>query len=140
MESTAIENKQVKQRKLISSILALQEKVKALPNAMIDDCFPLKHSWGEGCYVREIVLPAKSLTVTKIHAVSHPLFILSGSCRIGDDKATKDVIAPFYTITKAGTKRVIFAYEETVMVTVHVTNKTNLSDIENAIILKEKVS
>jgi len=36
--------------------------------------------------------------------------------------------APYYGMTPAGTQRLLYIHEETVWVTVHVTNKTNVDE------------
>jgi len=126
-------------------ICSIEEKVRELPGAVydnfipgvkFDDCFIFKHSFAEGMYVREMNIPAGVLMVTKIHKKSHPLFIISGDCSILQVEGIKRVQPPFYMITPAGTKRVIYFHENTILVTVHATEETNLDKIEEEIIAK----
>jgi hypothetical protein len=44
---------------------------------------------------------------------------------------------PRSMISPAGTKRVVYAHEDTVWITVHVTEETNLEKIEKEIIAKD---
>ena len=44
--------------------------------------------------------------------------------------------APHHGITKPGTKRVLYIHEETVWITVHATDKTDLQEIEDELIAK----
>jgi len=100
----------------------------------IDAFNPIKHSFGDGLYVREIFNPAGELIITKIHKYNHPYFLLSGEMSILDKDGEKRIVAPHYGITKAGTKRIIYAHTDCIFVTVHVTNKTDIDEIEKDVI------
>jgi hypothetical protein len=120
-------------------IMDLQNAILSMPGAVYGnqpDC-PLKHSFGDKLYVREIYNPAGHLIVTKIHKKSHPFFLLSGEMSILTDEGVKRIKAPFYTITQPGTKRVIYTHTECVVVTVHATEETDLLKIEDEIISKD---
>lgn len=97
---------------------------------------PLVHSFADGCYIRQIYNPKGAILVTKIHKVKHPFFLLKGDMSILSEEGEKRIKAPFYGITTAGTKRIIYCHEECVFVTVHVTKETDLEKIENEIIAK----
>jgi len=109
----------------------------SLKNKELQDFNPLKHSFGDGLYVREIFNPQGELAVTKIHKYDHPYFLLSGEMSIIDKDGEKRIVAPHYGITKANTKRIIFAHTDCVFVTVHATKKTNIQEIEKEIISKD---
>jgi hypothetical protein len=59
---------------------------------------------------------------------------MKGCVSIYSEDGIKKIWAPFYNITKSGTKRVMYTHEDTVLVTVHVTNETDLAKIEEVII------
>ncbi|MFZ2937654.1 MAG: hypothetical protein WA066_02995 [Candidatus Omnitrophota bacterium] len=115
-------------------ILDIEEKVKQLPNAMIGDCFPLKHIFVDGAYVREITMPKGALVVSKIHKKTHPYFILKGEVSVLTEDGVVRLKAPYSGITLAGTKRVLYIHEETIWTTIHVTGETDLEKIEKEII------
>ena len=46
----------------------------------------------------------------------------------------QQISAPFYSITKAGTKRLIYAHTDCVFITVHATDKTDIEEIEKDIV------
>tara|TARA_R110002020_G_C16304861_1_gene773384 strand:+ start:3089 stop:3553 length:465 start_codon:yes stop_codon:yes gene_type:complete len=95
---------------------------------------PVKHSFGEGCYIREWNSPPGVLTVSKVHKVAHPFFVLKGCVTVLTEAGMQVITAPHYGITLPGTKRVLYTHEETQWVTVHVTEQTDLGEIERAII------
>lgn len=128
------EAKQVQDLKVREKVLVLEEKMKALPGAMIGDCFPLKHTFVDGAYVREITMPKGAIVVSKIHKVCHPYFILKGDVSVLTEEGVTRLKAPYSGITLAGTKRVLYMHEETIWVTVHVTKEKNLDLIEEEII------
>lgn len=98
------------------------------PDLLID--MPLTHRFTEGMYIREIFNPAGALLTTKIHKTEHPFVVLKGKISVyvpGEE--VKHIQAPYLGITKAGTRRIIFAYEDTVFVTFH-TNPDNEQNID----------
>ncbi len=124
-----------KQQKFRKSIGALEEALSSFPNAKYgDEGAPLKHTFVPGAYIREITMPAGLILTSKIHKVEHPYFVLRGKCDVVTEEGTQCIEAPYWGITKAGTKRAIHVKEETVWVTVHVTEQTDLKKIEAEII------
>lgn len=99
-----------------------------------DKINPLKHSFADGCYIREIFMPAGQIIVSKIHKKLHPYFILKGKVSILTDNGVQHLEAPYSGMTKPGTKRVLYIHEDTVFVTVSVTDKTDIKEIENEVI------
>lgn len=138
MNDISIEEKEIKhfptQKEVRSKILEFENKLREVPDAMVGDCFPLKHTFVDGAYVREITMPKGALLTSKIHKVCHPYFILKGEVSVLTDKGVERLKAPYSGVTQAGTKRVLYIHEETVWTTVHVTKKKNLKNIEKEII------
>lgn len=95
---------------------------------------PVKHSFGEGCYVREWNSPPGMLVVSKLHKIAHPYFILEGDISVATEDGLQRIKAPHYGITPAGTKRVLYTHSQTKWVTVHVTEETDIEKIEAEII------
>ena len=102
-----------------------------------EELCPVKHSFGDGCYVREWSCPPGVLTVSKVHKIAHPFFVLKGKVSVMTDKGVETITAPHYGITPPGTKRVLYTHEETQWVTVHVTEQTDVDAIEKEIILDD---
>tara|TARA_R110002167_G_scaffold302213_3_gene506555 strand:- start:1 stop:471 length:471 start_codon:yes stop_codon:yes gene_type:complete len=98
---------------------------------------PLKHSFSDGIYVREITIPAGMVIVGKIHKHDHPNFLLKGEVVVITEEGGKEELkAPCSMISKPGTKRILYAKTELVWTTVHLnpTNTQDLKELEEEII------
>jgi quercetin dioxygenase-like cupin family protein len=118
------------------TILTLEEQIMQIPGAKFGNAYPLKHSFVDGAYVREITMPKGEIVVSKIHKMTHPYFILKGEVSVLTENGVVRIKAPFSGITPAGTKRILYCHEETVWTTVHVTKETDLDKIEDEVIAK----
>lgn len=98
---------------------------------------PVKHSFADGCYIREIFNPANELIITKIHKKEHPFFLMKGKMSILTENGVKHIEAPYHGITKPGTKRAIYTHTDCVFVTVHATENTDIQEIEEEVIAKD---
>ena len=90
---------------------------------------PVKHTFADGCYIREIFNPAGSVLVTKIHKKEHPFFLMKGKMSILTENGVKTVQAPHNGVTPPGTKRVIYCNEDCIFVNIH-KNPDELRDIK----------
>jgi quercetin dioxygenase-like cupin family protein len=136
-ELTAEDNLIVKPNEDIRfKIAGIESKISQLPEAKFGDYLPLKHTFAENVYVREIFIPKGELVVGKIHKHSHPNFLMKGKVSVLTEEGSKTLEAPMSIISPAGTKRVVYAHEDTIWITVHVTDKTDLLQIEDEIIAK----
>ena len=106
----------------------------ALSKEQLEKLNPVKHSFADGCYIREIFNPANELLVTKIHKKEHPFFLLKGEMSILTEDGIQHLSAPYHSITKPGTKRIIYTHTDCVFVTIHATNKTDIKEIEKDVI------
>lgn len=89
---------------------------------------------GPGMYVREAFAKAGTLLTSKIHTTNHPFVMLKGDQSIMDeDGSWIRIKAPFMGVTKAGSRRVVYAHTDTVMVSFHATEETDLNKVEEEI-------
>ena len=118
-------------------IIKTEDRIKSHPLTRTkeesNEYNPLRHFFADGCYIREIFNPAGEVIITKIHKVSHPFFLMKGTMSILTEDGEQQISAPFYSITKAGTKRLIYAHTDCVFITVHATYKTDIEEIEKDI-------
>lgn len=129
-----------KRRDYREKITQLQDQMEdqgCLVGKELHDLNPTKHTFADGCYVREIFNPANMLLVTKIHKKEHPFFLMKGKMSILTENGVETIEAPHHGITKPGTKRAIFTHEDCVFITVHATDKTTPEEVEEEVIAKD---
>lgn len=100
---------------------------------------PLNHLFTPGLYIREVLLPKGTLLTSKIHMTEHPFVISRGLVSVwsGIEGEEPQVFgAPYTGITKPGTRRIIYAYEDTIWSTFHPTLETDIEKIERELIFK----
>ena len=123
-------------------VLNSREKILELQNVLIENAdevnvvthqdsklFPLKHTFADGIYVRQMFMGIGTVVVGAIHKHLHVWFLLSGHISVVTEDGAEDYIAPCYVVAKPGTKRVIYANEDSIFVNIH-KNPTNSQDIE----------
>jgi len=94
------------------------------------DICPLRHSFTDGIYVREIFIPAGTVLTGKIHKHAHPNFLMVGIVEVITESGGRETLtAPVSMISEAGTKRVVHALTDVVWITVH-KNKQNITDLD----------
>jgi hypothetical protein len=132
------------------SILKAQEETKErIASGLLEDWSdraPLTHRWTPldekyGCYTyaREIFLPKGALAIGKIHKHRHLNFILKGKVSVNTEFGKKYFEAPCTFISEVGLKRAVYAEEDTIWTTVHLTKycgEENLDKIEDELIAK----
>jgi len=120
---------------VINKMLEVEAFIAKLPDARFgDDACPLKHSFGDNIYVREIFMPKGMLITSKIHKTDHPFFVLTGELSVLTGDGLYKIRGPYFGMTKAGTKRVLYIHEDTHWITVHATKETDLKKIESELI------
>lgn len=94
----------------------------------------INHFFADGMYGRQMTLNAGDVIVGKIHKQNHIVVISKGSGYVISEVGMMQYKAPFTFVSEAGTKRTIKAEEETVWMTVHATEETDLDKIEAEVI------
>ena len=130
-----------KRKEFRENIMTLENQITDIEGTLVGkelhELNPVKHSFADGCYIREIFNPAGLLLVTKIHKKKHPFFLMKGKMSILTENGVQHVEAPHHGITYPGTKRVIYTHTDCVFVTVHATDSTDIQEIEEAVIAKD---
>jgi len=111
------------------NIIGFENQIKKQEGAFVgdSDICPLKHTFSDGIYVREIFIPAGTYIVGKIHKHEHPNFLMSGTVDVVTEAGVERLVGPLSMISPAGTKRALRAITDLVWITVH-HNPTNTQD------------
>lgn len=106
------------------------------------DC-PVTHHFTRGngetgqIYTRTILMKAGSIVTSKVHRWEHPFFVMTGSMTWFNEDNDHDIIhiqAPYFGITKPGTRRAILIHEDVLMSACYATHLTDVAEIERTII------
>jgi hypothetical protein len=109
----------------------------------VEDCkvshffAPIDENYGCGTYARQMFIPKGTLIIGKIHRHQHLNFILQGKVSVATEFGKKYFEAPHTFVSEIGLKRAVYAEEDTIWVTVHLTKHTgeeNLDKIEEEVI------
>jgi len=111
-----------------------RERTPEMEPGNTDTIAPVKHHFSPGLYAREIFLPAGTRIIGKIHLTSHVMTVAQGSGVVWNEFGAYEYRAPMTHVTKAGAKNVVWAREDSVIITYHQTNHDNVEAIERDII------
>ena len=115
---------------LNAKVLRLQNTMQSLPQADI----PVKHYFANGFYAREMTMPPGSVVVGKIHKSEHICIVSQGKVDVVSEERTETITAPYTYVSKPGAKRALYAYNEVVWTTIHLSNETDLEKLETELI------
>jgi hypothetical protein len=115
------------------AILRLEEYLRAFEQLDL----PLKHTFAPGQYAREIFLPKGCIVVGKIHKHAHLNIVSRGHVTVVTEFGPREIDAregPVTFTSDAGSKRALVCHEDTIWTTIHLTQSTDLAEIEREII------
>ena len=98
---------------------------------------PKDEKYGCCTYAREMFIPKGTLIIGKIHRHQHLNFISKGRVRVVTEFGTKYLEAPCTFVSEVGLKRAVYAEEDTLWTTVHLTefeSEAELDKIEQEVI------
>jgi hypothetical protein len=130
------------------NILAVEQEMKdlvkdskikdGLPNCTLTHYFtPIDQTYGCGTYARQMFIPKGTIIIGKIHRHQHLNFIMQGEVDVLTEFGTTKYKAPCVFVSEVGLKRSVYAIEDTIWVTVHMTKhlgEENLSKMEEEVI------
>ena len=143
--TTSIQNTEDKV-KFRQDVLTIEEglKQKVASGELAPDDSPLKHYFSPidekyGCcaYAREILLRKGSLVIGKIHRHQHLNIISKGKVTVFTEFGKKELEGPCTFVSEVGLKRAVYAHEDTIWTTIHLTAYTgeeNLDKVEDEVI------
>jgi hypothetical protein len=122
-------------KKICQLELAMENEVGngVLINAV--DSYPILSRYAKGMYIRQISIPAGHFVIGRLHREDHYNVITKGKVSVLTEEGGLEVFtAPVSMISPAGCKRVLFTHEDTEWTTTHVTDLTDVDEIEKQVI------
>lgn len=129
----------VQDKPTLKDIFTLQKCMQQMPN-QLDVNEGLQHNFHDGVYCREMLLPTGMLIVGKVHKHAHLNIVSRGKCIVYTTEGMREIDATVHPITfvsEPGTKRVVLSLIDTYWTTIHLTQSTDLAEIEKEIIIPE---
>lgn len=95
---------------------------------------PVSHLFTPGLYVRQMLIPAGTALISLEHLTEHPFVVMFGRLRILSTTDPPALVEGGHIgVTQSGTRRVAFAEEDTLWVTFHATEETDIEKIVTGI-------
>ena len=118
-------------------IRKLQIAVTLMPQA---DGIITEHFFSGGMYCRKVFRKARTVVIGKVHKADHFFICVTGRIAVSSVDGTR-ILEPGDVIeSKSGTKRVTFAFVDSIGMTVHRTDNIDLDEIEKELIEPEEFS
>lgn len=120
---------------LRSKIDEFEESLRALPNQLAVEELKLNHFLTDnGLYAREMLIPAGTIVTGKIKKEEYISVLSHGHVTEVTEAGMRTLKAPYTMVSYPGTKRIVWAHELSVWVTIHATKQTTLETIEEDVI------
>jgi mannose-6-phosphate isomerase-like protein (cupin superfamily) len=108
----------------------LQTEMVKMPQVELET----EHYFVPGMYCRRVYRPAGTLIVGKVHKHPHFFLCAKGEIIAWTEKGMKKLQAGDVVECQPGTKRVTLATHDSIGVTIHKTDKTDLDEIEQELV------
>jgi quercetin dioxygenase-like cupin family protein len=118
--------------------MKLEEVMRGMPQVELETL----HNFANGMYCRSVLIQAGSLVVGREHKTEHFAIIAKGrvTVRNWEENENREYVAGDIITSRPGTKRVVFAHEDSVFMTVHRTKLTSIEKLEKFLVITEKDS
>lgn len=127
-------NSIAKNEDMRKEIFDLQDTILNMQEGDGLEDFPVTHHFAPGAYARQMLIPKDGVIVGKIHKHAHLNILSYGKVSVTTEEGNKIIEAPCIFTSPAGVKRAVYAIEDTLWTTIHVTKETDLEKIEDEVI------
>ena len=120
----------------LQQINRLQAEMVKMPQIEL----PTEHYFSGGMYCRKVFRPAGTTIVGKVHKKAHLFLCAKGQIIAWSETGMRTLNAGDVVESQPGTKRVTYAVEDSIGITFHVTDKTDLDDIESELVEPDELA
>jgi quercetin dioxygenase-like cupin family protein len=114
----------------------LQSEMVKMPQVELET----EHFFSPGMYLRRVYRPAGTLIVGKVHKKPHFFLCAKGKIIAWTENGMRKLQAGDVVECQPGTKRITLATQDSIGVTVHMTDKTDLDEIETELVEPEPMA
>lgn len=112
-----------------------RSKIERLESAIESDLpaldLPVTHRFSRGVYARELFIPKGTVLTGRIHKYSQINVLVMGDISVLTEQGIQRVRPPFVVESPPGTKRVAYAHEDTIWLTICGTDTTDTELLED---------
>ena len=103
-------------------------------NLVNNEEFPITNNFTDGLYMRQMKMKAGTIVISAIHHTNHFWFLLSGKVVVENENEIVEHIAPCWSYSLKGTKRLIKCVEDCVLINIiaNPTDTNNMEEIEKS--------
>ncbi len=83
------------------------------------------HLFVDGMYARTMLIPEGAIVTGKRHIKEHINIIVKGVAKVYTGDSMELITAPSIFVSKAGTRKAVFAIEDVIWTTIHTTEQTD---------------
>ena len=110
-------------------ILGLEAALMSMSGSFTQAGYPTRHEFAPGIYLRGIEMPKGMVLTSRTHKTEHFCVLSKGDVSVYNEDGMKRFQNPHIFHSMPGTKRVLFAHEDSFWLNVH-HNPTNERDID----------
>lgn len=108
------------------SVWKLQSEMLKMPQIEV----PTEHYWANGMYARHVWRPKGMTIVGRVHKQEHFCICALGKLMLSDGVTPMLIEAGVVLVSRPGTKRVTYALEDSILITIHRVTSTDLAEAE----------
>jgi hypothetical protein len=118
-------------------IIALENAMLALPDHLKLN-LQVTHHFAPGVYMRELLIPKGTTLTGKIHKTEHLNILSQGELSVWTEDGMKRLKASTVIKSQPGAKRVGYAHEDSIWITVHpnVTDERDVKALEDLLVVE----
>jgi hypothetical protein len=118
--------------------LLLRARIQTIGERLLAFCgrcdLPVEHEFGDGLYIRRLLIPKGTLIVGRVHKIGCVNVVEQGDIAVLTESGAMRVRTGFLVHSPAGLQKLGYANEDTVFTNIFSTNETDIETLEAMIV------